>query len=87
MPLAVSSSKKKQAMPAMTAAQVTTALRSGFVLKISHMMRMANTGSVNCRTMAFAAVVSLFANAKVCVMVKFMSAPRSTARFTTRRLP
>ncbi len=87
MPEAVSSSKKKQVMPASTATQVIAELLLGFALNTSHMMRMAKTGSVNCKTMAFAAVVSLLANTKVCDITKLNPAPRRTALFTVSRLP
>ena len=44
------------------------------------MSRITKTGAVNCSTMAFAAVVSLLARAKVVVTLMVDSAPMNTGR-------
>ena len=52
-----------------------TALVRGRERKMIHASRMTHTGSVNCKTIAFAAVVSLLAITKVSSMAKSRMAP------------
>ncbi len=62
-------------MPAITTKLATTALLRGRERKMIQASKMTQMGSVNCRTIAFAAVVSLLAMTKVSSMAKSSTAP------------
>ena len=67
--------------------QVKTASFFGFCLYTIHTIKIKKTGSVNCSTIAFAAVVIFVAITNVNAMTKFKTAPSSTILLKTNFLP
>lgn len=78
--------KKKQKIPHNTRMQVKTASFFGFCLYTIHTIKIKKTGSVNCSTIAFAAVVIFVAITNVNAMTKFKTAPSSTILLKTNFL-
>ena len=68
-------SRKKNTMPIRTITIVMTSLRSGFFFKSSADKRISQIGAEYCRTMALAAVVSLFATINSVVTPPMQMAP------------
>ena len=78
-------SKKKQRMPMSTSAIVRISSREGFFLKNRNIRRISQIGILYCRTIAFPAVVSLFAIAKSVVTPAIHTAPMKTVKLNFMR--
>ena len=77
-------SKKKHRIPARTNPIVIPWDLSGLSLKNRKLSRMIQTGAEYCRTIAFPAVVSLFAMVKKVVTPAMQTAPVNTVKFHLR---
>ena len=78
-------SRKKKIIPAKTPMLQKTSIRVGFFLYKITFSRMIKSGMVNCRTMAFAAVVILLAMVNVIFMAVMKRAPMSTLPLNLKR--